>query len=108
MKISKKQLKQIIKEEINEIFGFKKKEEEGKEARLTRITMEDIMKELGETAARSLKNDPSNAEQFENLKKDVAALVQNMMKDPRNPGPRDKTHEPKVRRLALKYRRSIN
>ena len=106
MKITKEQLKQLIKEEINEIFGLKKKKED-KKARLTRITMEDIMKALGETAARSLKNDPRNAELLENLKEDVKAFVQNMMKDPRNPGPRDKTHEPKVREFANKYRRLI-
>ena len=52
MKLTKSKLKQIIKEELSHIYNedildvFKKKEET-REERLTRITKEDFMKELG-------------------------------------------------------------
>tara|TARA_R110000824_G_scaffold8737_5_gene39688 strand:- start:4501 stop:4833 length:333 start_codon:yes stop_codon:yes gene_type:complete len=109
MNISKLKLKQIIKEELANmrLEGWNpfKKEQEDKPSRLKRITMEDIFTRWGRDSA-SLYQTGENAELRKKVEKDVDALVQKMMADPRGGGPRD-NFERTVRRLADQYRDEI-
>lgn len=110
MKLTKSKLKRIIKEELSNLQqeGFLdmfKKKQEDKSDRLKRITMEDIMASWGRDIT-SLYQMDDNAAVRKKVEKDVDALVQKMLTDPRGGGPRDH-FERSVRQLAAKYKNEI-
>jgi len=124
MKLTKSKLKQIIKEEIENIQSegwnpFKK--EENREERLLRITTEDFLTGLGDDG-EALLNTGEYADIKQSAEKDIQDLVDQIMDvepsefnlcgegrpcNPRNEGPRDGKWERRIRSLARQYNKQL-
>ena len=124
MKLTKSKLKQLIKEEIENIQSegwnpFKK--EENREERLLRITTEDFLTGLGDDG-EALLNTGEYADIKQSAEKDIQDLVDQIMDvepsefnlcgegrscNPRNEGPRDGKWERRIRSLARQYNKQL-